>query len=107
MTAKSKIYVDNPDRLHVLLVKHLHTTCTAFYYVQTSFTVPSSYFPSLPPVGHKVAVYIDIWHHLVSVVGESGTNLSAAAGEAVAWTMSLRQPRAYGLLERLPHHCSC
>ena len=28
-------------------------------------------------------------------------------GKAAAWTLSLRHPRAYGLLERLPHHCRC
>ena len=33
--------------------------------------------------------------------------VGAAAGETVVWTLSHRQPRAYGLLEQLPHHCYC
>ena len=43
---------------------------------------------------------------MVSVVGKNGGS-QAAAGETVVWTLSLRQPRAYGLLERLPHHGCC
>ena len=61
---------------------------------------------SLGTLGECSSGSADVWHHVVSGVGKNGGS-EAAAEETVVWTLSLRQPRAYGLLERLPHHCSC
>ena len=69
--------------------------------LRTSCMVPLCNFHLFPQwdVRTSGTMWCQLWGRIVA--------RGSRQGKAAAWTLSLRHPRAYGLLERLPHHCRC
>ena len=80
------------------IIQHVHCPlCT----LRTSCMVPLCNFHLFPQwdVRTSGTMWCQLWGRMVA--------RGSRQGKAAAWTLSHRHPRAYGLLERLPHHCRC